>query len=227
MKKGIIALTLALMLVFSGSVMAYEFVGGAIYTTFELDELNSEIESFNTQMNDLGINEKMDKLDSSFGFYGGVRFNTSEKTSIDLTYEKYSPNTGVDINYTDATNGIDLDIGMDMNLDINGLVVTGKNKINDIFNLNAGAGYYFGTAKITSEFSGTDGVGTIDESEEVTEDYSGFGFKVGAGVDYELEGNSSLYADLNYRILELDAEDTDTTVNANGIELKGGLSYKF
>ena len=59
---------------------------------------------------------------------------------------------------------------------------------------------------------------------------NGRGRKIPEAFDYALKDNenNSLFADINYRILELKSEeDEDNTVNANGVELRVGISHKY
>ena len=232
MKKGsILVLVLVFVMAFSGSIYAYEFVGGGIYTTFELDGLNDRIETINDEIesasNSVGFEaKKLEKMESSFGFYGGLRFNTTPKTDLDLTYERLVPSTDIEINYSDSNGTLDYDTNLDLN--INGIVATLRNKVSDNIRLNGGVGYYFATFESKTNVNGTGVYSTTDETQSEEFDYNGFGFKLGADYDYPINNSSDIFASLNYRILELDPDNSDADkLNTNGIEFKGGLSYNF
>lgn len=236
MKKVILISVLSFLIIFSGSVLAldYELVGGGIYTSLELTDFNDNVEQLNNELEEGGNLvgyevEKMDKINSALGFYGGVRFNTSNRffDNIEVTYERFAPGTGTSIDYSDQYGTLDLD--MDINITINGLVATLSHKVNEYISLKSGVGYYFGATEATATAEGT-GAYSVSEEQTETNNLNGFGYKIGAAFDYALKDNenNSLFADINYRILELKfEEDEDNTVNANGVELRVGISHKY
>ncbi len=171
----------------------------------------------------------MDKIDNAIGYFAGTKLNMGNGLAVGGTFDTFSAGTGTEIDYSDQYGTIDLDL--DIDLSVSSFVGTVSTDINEFIGLNGGGGYYFGT--VTMSGSGTasgdySGYFDIDESESA--DLKGFGFKAGGHFNYPMNNQVSLTSAVNYRILELEAENdnsltNDTTLNANGIELRFGILF--
>ncbi|MCF7889743.1 hypothetical protein K9M78_00825 [Candidatus Bipolaricaulota bacterium] len=234
-KLLILALTLSLVLIPSVlcSASPFELVGGGFYTTLTLTDLNDAIEDYNNsieQFEQEGVSvSKMNKINQTLGVFGGARLNVGNRLAVGGTFDTFSAGTGTEIDYDDQYGEIDLDLGID--LSVSGLVGTVSANINDYIGLNGGAGYYFGTVSMSASATATgDYSGYFDLDESESADLSGFGFKAGGHFNYPVNNQLSLYTSVNYRILELATQidnslTNDTTLNANGVEVRFGISF--
>jgi len=212
----------------------FEFVGGGFYTTLTLTDLNDAIEDYNNSIDQLeqqGMSvTKMNKINQSVGFFGGARFNLGNMLSVGSTFDTFSAGTGTEIDYEDQYGTIDVDLNID--LSVSGLVGTVGANINEYIGLSGGAGYYFGTVSMSGSVTATgDYAGYFQMPEESeSADLSGVGFKAGGHLNYPLNDQLSIYSSVQYRILELATQNdntltNDTTLNANGVEVRFGVSF--
>lgn len=238
MRSKLLVMVLALSLVLAPSVLCsgspFEFVGGGFYTTLTLTDLNDAIEDYNNSIDQLdqqGVSvTKMNKINQSVGFFGGTKFNLDNMLSVGGSFDNFSAGTGTEIDYSDQYGTIDVDL--DIDLSVSGLVGTVGINVNEYIGLNGGAGYYFGTVSMSASASATgdysDYFQMPDESERA--DLSGVGFKAGGHLSYPLDDQLSISSSVNYRILELATQNdnsltNDTTLNANGVEVRFGVSF--
>mgnify|MGYP000615539675 CR=1 FL=1 len=235
-KLLVMVLTLSLVLITSTICLAgpFEFIGGGFYTTLTLTDLNDAIEDYNNSIDQLdqqGVSAtKMNKINQSVGFFGGTKFNFNNMLSVSGSFDNFSAGTGTEIDYSDQYGTIDVDL--DIDLSVSGLVGTVGVNVNEYIGLNGGAGYYFGTVSMSGSASATGDYSDYFQMTEESEsaDLSGVGFKAGGHLNYPLNDQLSIYSAVNYRILELATQNdnaltNDTTLNANGIEVRFGVSF--
>lgn len=241
MKKETILLVLAVMLIFSVGVNAsnnIEFIGGGFYTTVNSDELNDAVNARNIILNLfkqeiynqgylVNVSE-MDKLKGAFGFYLGGLLPVNKNLEIGGYYERFE--IGSEGNLTVPLR--DAEMNINIGLPINGIIGTGRYKLNEFVVINGGVGYYFGEFKESIKFyEGGEEVIVENLVSDSKIDVKGFGFKVGADVDYPINEQMSIIAGANYRQLEITPKDKDKygddEVNLDGFEIRGGFSYKF
>jgi len=100
--------------------------------------------------------------------------------------------------------------------------------LNEFFAISAGIGSYSGEVKhsIKSEeyYGGTSDLNYTSDSEDLERD---FGYKIGVSTNYRLSKNLKFLGRVNYRVLELDIENTSESIDLDGFEFKAGLTYKF
>lgn len=123
---------------------------------------------------------------------------------------------------------------MDLNIDlsVSGMVGMVSVNINDYIGLDGGAGYYFGTISMSGSANATGDYAGYFQMDQTSEsaDLSGVGFKAGGHFNYPINDQLSINSSVNYRILELETQNdnsltNDTTLNANGIEVRFGVSF--
>jgi len=238
-KYPVILLSLVFILSFSlsGSAVNYDLAGGSFYTTLTLTNLNNAIENYNEsieqaqQEGDLSVT-KMDKMNSAIGFFGGLGLSLRRNFGLGATFESFSTGTGTEITVDDQYGEIDLDIGID--LAVNGLVTMLNTDLNDYIGLSGGGGYYYGTLDMTANISASGDYADYIQNESFSEtaNVSGFGFKAGGSLHYPLTRQSILFSEVHYRMLSLETGEennltNDTTLNANGIEMRLGVAFRF
>lgn len=114
-----------------------------------------------------------------------------------------------------------------LDIEVQGFAINGERKINDYFGITGSIGYYYGEVETSYNYKTNDPT-LDDDSDSVTDDLEGgAGFKIGVSTDFPVSENLSLTGKANYRVLELDIEDTDESIDFDGWEIKAGLSYKF
>ncbi|MCF7875800.1 hypothetical protein K9M06_01965 [Candidatus Bipolaricaulota bacterium] len=240
-KSKLLALLLSLVflagLSFNGAAINYDLVGGSFYTTLQLTDLNNAIENYNESIKDIEQEgditvTKMDKMNSAFGFYGGTGLNMGRNLTLGATFESFSAGTGTEISGKDEHGEVNLDLGID--LAVNGLVTTLNSDINEYIGLSGGAGYYYGTVSMSASISATGDYANYiqDQSFSDSASVSGFGFKAGGTLNYPLSRRASLYSAVHYRMLTLKTEaqnslTNDAALNANGVEMRVGITYRF
>lgn len=189
--------------------------GGAYYTTFadsDLDELEEELDL---------------DLSSGFGIKAGGEMAITPEFGLAAEYTRIFNSDSVSDTFEEDEQTVDVDIDISMPINaLRGDAVLYVSQFIEQENvpeikLTGGAGYYFGEMKF--EFTATDGIEEYSETE--TEDYSGLGIKLGLSVEQEVADDFSVRGDLGYRILDLEIVDDD--LNANGLEVGGGVAYSF
>jgi hypothetical protein len=239
--KKIIFLTIILVLSISSLTFAagFEFDGGFLYTTFDSDTLNAGINNVNDIYQDdanyfrsLGYNvnvDKADDLDSATGFWIG--FNTDYFKNlgykIGMSYEAFSNDVEANSYVTDPNSSFYYNIHDSVDVEVQGFVVNGERKINDYFGITGSVGYYYGEVEVSHKEESNDPNFNINPPKVSDDLDGGAGFKIGVSTDFPLSENLSLTGKANYRVLELDIEDTDESIDFDGWDLKAGLSYKF
>ena len=235
-KLLVLGLTISLILIPSVLVSGspFELSGGGFYTTLTMTDLNDAIEDYNNsidQISQQGVSAtKMDKINQSIGFYGGAEFNLNNMLALGGSFDSFSAGTGTKIDYSDQNGTIDVDLNID--LSVSGMVGMVSANINDYIGLDGGAGYYFGTISMLGSANATGDYAGYFQMDQASEsaDLSGVGFKAGGHFNYPINDQLSINSSVNYRILELETQNdnsltNDTTLNANGIELRFGVSF--
>lgn len=242
--KKIILLTAILVLSISSLTFAagFEFDGGFLYTTFDSDTINEDINGVNDiYQNDanyfrsLGYNvnvDKADDLDSATGFWIG--FNTdyfkNERSlgyEVGMNYETFSNDVEANSYVTDPNSSRYYKLHTSGDIEVQGFTVNGKKKINDYFGITGSVGYYYGEVEVSHKEESNDPNFNYNPPNVSDDLEGGAGFKIGISTDFPVSENLALTGKANYRVLELDIEDTDESIDFDGWELKAGLSYKF
>lgn len=243
--KKILILTVILVVSFSGISLAqtynYSIEGGFVYTTLDSDFLDEVVETANNFYQneleyyqndpsyDIEVDEfnKIDKFDSASGFWVGLQ-NDLGNYKLGTNYELFSEEIEGNIYAKDLNTGDYIKAADSLEIEVEGIYVDLEKPITEYFSISAGIGSYSGEIKseekIEERVSGT--VSRYNFSGDVDLERD-FGFKIGISSNYPLTENLSLLGDLNYRILELDIEDSNESIDFDGLELKAGLTYKF
>jgi len=243
--KKVLVLTVIFVFSFSGLSLAqtynYSLEGGFVYTTLDSDFLNevvdtannfyqNELEYYQNDPNyDIEVDEfnKLDDFDSAVGFWIGLQNDLGNYKS-GVNYEMFSEEVNGNFYGTDLNTGDYIKVDDSLEIEVDGIYVDFEKPITEYFSINAGIGSYTGEIrskeKIVERVSGA--VSRYNFSVDADLERN-FGFKIGASSNYPLTENLSLSADLNYRKLELDIEDSSESIDFDGLELKAGLTYKF
>lgn len=241
--KKIIFLTVILVLSFSSLTLAtgFEFDGGYLYTTFDSDNINEIIDgvnniyqngvnNFNSSGYDVNL-DQADNLDSATGFWIGFKTDYfKKKRSLDyevgINYETFSNDVEANLHATDPNSSNYYKLHTSGDIEVQGFVINGERKINDYFGINGSIGYYYGEI----EFSSKQDTNLSTENPFIpfkNDLEGGAGFKIGLSTYFSVSENLALTGKANYRVLELDIEETDESIDFNGWEIKTGLSYEF
>jgi hypothetical protein len=242
--KKIIFLTTILVLSISSLTFAagFEFDGGYLYTTFDSDTINEGIDgvnniyqnganNFNSSGYDVNL-DQADDLDSATGFWIGFKtdYFKNERSlgyEVGMNYETFSNDVEANLHATDPTSSLYYKMHDSLDIEVQGFAINGERKINDYFGITGSIGYYYGEVETSYNYKTNDPT-LDDDSDSVTDDLEGgAGFKIGVSTDFPVSENLSLTGKANYRVLELDIEDTDESIDFDGWEIKAGLSYKF
>ncbi|MFN2341222.1 MAG: hypothetical protein ABR547_08135 [Halanaerobium sp.] len=223
----------------------FEFDGGFIYTTFDSDNLNDVTEVTNNIYQalvnyieddpDYVLNDfdKMDDLDKATGYWIGFRSDYFKNElgldyEIGVRYETFSNDVEANLHTTNQNTSDSIKINTSLEVEVKGFAVNGERKINDYIGITGTIGYYYGEISYLTDGEETLEGETIDTEEGFSNDLEGgAGFKVGISTDFPISDNLDVIGNANYRILELDIEDSNESIDFDGWELKGGLSYKF
>lgn len=241
--KKIIFLTVILVLSFSSLTLAagFEFDGGFLYTTFDSDTLNDGIDNVNNSYQNIadslkgtGVNVNLDKaddLDSATGFWIGFNTNYFKDLGyrVGMNYETFSNDIEANLHVTYPNSSEYYKLHDSLDVEVQGFAINGERKFNDYFAITGSIGYYYGEVSFSEKenyFNGTQMI--VNYNNSGSDDLEGgAGFKIGVSTDFPVSENLSLTGKANYRVLELDIEDTDESIDFDGWELKAGLSYKF
>ncbi|TDO86448.1 hypothetical protein DFR79_11420 [Halanaerobium saccharolyticum] len=129
---------------------------------------------------------------------------------------------------TDLNTSDYLKINDSLEIEVSGVFVDVEKPINEFFAVNGGIGLYSGEISFSESIEEYYGGTTYSDSASGSDDLErGFGFKFGASTNYNLTKNLSLLGEANYRILELDIDNTSESIDFDGLEFKAGLSYQF
>lgn len=239
--KKVLIITVILTLSFSGITLAqtynYSLEGGFLYTTIDSDNVNELIDEVNTayqSLNDFYNNydvktdfDKFEEFDKATGFWVGLH-NDLGDYKLGTNYESFSEEIKGSLKVSGVNSDDYLRISDSGEIEIDGIYINVEKEINENFAISAGVGSYSGEIKIKSRseeyYGGTKEVYTNTESEDLDRD---IGYKLGFVSNYKLSENLRLLGKVNYRILELDIENTSESIDLDGVELKGGLNYKF
>jgi hypothetical protein len=244
MKKALI-LAFIFVFIFSGISLAstynYSLEGGFVYTNIDPDFLNeiigvannfyqNELENYqNDPAYDVQVNEfdKIEDFDSATGFWIGLQ-NDLGSYKLGTNYETFSEEVDGQFYGTDLNTGDYLKVNDSLELEVEGIYLDIEKPITEYFSIAAGIGYYKGELsskeRVEEKINGTVSQYNFSGKTDLEDD---FGFKIGLSAKYPLSDNLSLLGNLNYRKLELDIENFDQSVDFDGLEFKGGLTYKF
>lgn len=245
--KKIIFLTIILMLTFSTITLAadFEFEGGFLYTTFDSDTLNEAIDGANedyqnivdTIKDDPSVTlnnfDKFDDLDSATGYWVGFRSDYFKNVldlnyKIGVRYETFSNDVNANLHISNPEGPEYLKINDSLEIDVKGFLINGEKEINEYFAITGAIGYYYGEISFSYDEEDFDGEQTNKFEDSGSNDLEGeAGFKLGLSTNYPLSDNLIAIGNVSYRFLELDIEDSNESIDFDGLDWKAGLSYKF
>ncbi len=149
---------------------------------------------------------------SAFEFFGGLNYTRFADSALDNSFGFH---LGSKVNLT-RTIGLSAEYERysPSTHSLNGLVFTGNfdlvqsdNETPLTLSALLGTGYYFGSVN-NADFD------------------SGFGAKIGAEINMEIQEQLNFVGNINYRNLDLDADDGES-YDLSGFEFKTGLTYTF
>jgi len=240
--KKLLIMTIVLVLSFSGITLAqtynYSLEGGFLYTTIDPDNVNNLINEANREYqaevdfynNNYDVNmdyNKFDEFDKATGFWVGLHNDLGDYI-LGTNYESFSEEIEGSLKVSDVNSDDYLRASDSIEIEVDGIYINIEKPLNENFAISAGVGSYSGEIKLKSYaeeyFGGVRETYSNTESEDLDRDV---GFKIGISSNYNLSENLSFLGKLNYRILELDIENSSESIDFDGIELKAGLTYKF
>ncbi|MGI6034477.1 MAG: hypothetical protein ACOYCE_01545 [Limnochordia bacterium] len=269
MKKTVLAIGLVLALSLSVAAASFEFYGGGSYNTFSPDVLNDVVGEYNDYLDDLKAEivdldltgdpavenkaekdlTKVDKFESGFGAFGGLRYWINPSTALGGEVEYFSKkNEGslefskwssleADSEFTNASGSVDVS----MDVSVTGFSGSGAFKASPELTVFASAGYYYlnGSEEIKVA------VDAFDETAPATKDLilarlsvpgkaefsdSALGFKAGAAFSYPVADELSIlgraaFRSLNFKDVEYDKDSDWTVWPVTGDATKADLDF--
>lgn len=222
--KRLILLVVALMVVFSFSVLAvdkfstdnFEFVGGITFNDFTVEDSHK-----------YGELEDVDEfpLASGKGFYIGGLYWLNDNFAVTAGYDYVNGKEHYKIGNYDPSWKEENE-----EYKLSGPYVGAAYKVNEWLKLNGALAFYnFERAQDEEDSDGNSDEETIIEA-------GGTGYLIGAQMELPVKDNFALTSDVTYRIVNLEADkfqeedlDPDESVeyNLKGFRVSIGLAYKF
>ncbi|WP_164730835.1 porin family protein [Anoxybacter fermentans] len=206
-KTTVLFLVGALVLIFGGMVCAKELeniklIGGITYNTY--DYTIHSIEGV------ADINEELEDLKKGVGFFTGIQYWLNEWVGFEAGFDIAGSS------YKDTFDMIEFKLKSKLTGPYGTLVL----RLLDILKVNAGIGYY--------SYNLIESIKTIDFTiSETISKGNGFGILLGGQISIPIQNNFSIDGNVGCRLININVEEDNVSINMSGFRFGGGITYHY